>query len=213
MLQSTYPTQFKAKRWIFYVETFFTGSFGIFSLIMGPLFLFGMKDAKGETAKDAGFYLTIMSVPFLMIFSIKLYRLMATREPILNICQEGVVKKCVALSSLDNIPMIPKLLTPKLIQVFWLALSGQGFRSTRVCIPWKSLQSASVSGLPMARILTLDTSISFHNPGYLPRNAITVQKLSIYQVELKSPLEEVSKSINYWASRNTNDRKELPSWF
>lgn len=208
MLQSTYPIQFKAKRWIFFVATYFSVFFSIFCLIMGPLFLAGMKDAKGEPAMDAGLYMTLLGVPSLMIFSLKLYRVITTREPLLKIAQEGIVHKFVAMSSLDRIPLIPGIL-----RIFWLAISGQGFRSTLVCIPWESFRSATVSGPKMAQILTIESLDLIPNPGAIPSKAITIPKFLIHQVELKSTLQEVADSILFWSSRNATERKNLPSWF
>ncbi len=208
MPESTYPTQFKAKRWIFFVATYFSGFFSIFCLIMGPLFLAGMKDAKGEPATDAGLYMTLLGVPSLMIFSLKLYRVIATREPLLRIAQEGIVHKFIAMSWLDRIPLLQGL-----FQVFWLTISGQGFRSTLVCIPWESFRSATVSGPTMAQILTIESSDIIPNPGALPSKAITIPKFMIHQVELKSTLQEAADSILFWSSRNATERKNLPSWF
>ena len=80
------PTQFKAKTWIFVTQVLLFGGLAVFCMVLGPLFLFGlMNDAKGAPATDAGITLSVMIVPFLLIFALAMFNLRARRRPLLRL--------------------------------------------------------------------------------------------------------------------------------
>src|SRR4051812_12790295 len=78
------PAEFMARTWIFVVQALIFGGLASFSLVFGPLFLFGfMKKANGMPGTDAGIALTALSVPFLLVFALAVYHLSARRRPLL----------------------------------------------------------------------------------------------------------------------------------
>src|SRR5947199_5229803 len=97
------PTEFMARTWLFIVQALIFGGLASFSLVFGPLFLFGfMKKANGVSATDAGIALTALSVPFLLVFALAVYNLSARRRPLLRLCREGIEFVEIGASSLDG---------------------------------------------------------------------------------------------------------------
>ena len=74
-------TQFMGKSWIYIPQAVTAGFMGLFSLILGLLFLFGfMTNADGTPAPDAGLALSITSVFLLPVFALAMYNLRARRQ-------------------------------------------------------------------------------------------------------------------------------------
>lgn len=199
------PTQFTGKTWIFIAQALVVGGLGIFSLILGPLFLFGvMKDARGQPAPDAGVALTIMSVPFLLSFALAVFNVVTRRRPIIRVCREGLVINMIGSSSLDGIPLIPTM-----IRAAWLIVSLQGFKQQILVAPWESLQNAAVSGPPMARTLTI---VGPMFRAMNPRDtAAQANQITFRDVAFVLPLHQIAGTIQaYW--RDPESRQNLPGW-
>src|SRR5690242_19356932 len=109
-------TEFVAKTWIFKAQALIFGGLGAFSLILGPLFLFQiMLNAHGKPATDAGIALTISSIPFLCLFALAIFNILARRQPPIRLFQEGLVIRRIGSSSLNRIPFVPAVL-----RIAWL---------------------------------------------------------------------------------------------
>ena len=185
------PTEFRGKTWIFTALAVIFGGLGTFSLVLGPLFFFGaMKDARGRPAPDAGIALCTMSVPFFLVFSLVLFNLIARRRPILRVCREGVEVHMIGSSVLDGIPLIPGL-----IRAISAAISLQGFKRSMLRAPWDSFPYADVSGLPMARTLTIVGSFRTVHAPESP-SATVVDQIALPDAIFRVPLDRIAATIN-----------------
>jgi hypothetical protein len=207
MRASEAPSQFMAKTWIFVVQVIVLGSLAIFSLIFGPLFLFGyMNKANGAPATDAGIALSAMSLPLLLVSALAAYNLRTRRRPLLQLCREGIVIVQIGPSSLDGIPLIPGM-----IRMAWLIISTQGFRQRVICIPWAGYQDAWVSGPPMAHHLTILASLVLASEEALPLGWIPAEQVVLDEVSFVESLDQICEAIKFYGSSPTT-RRRLPSW-
>ncbi len=139
------PTEFAAKTWIFKVQALIFGGLGLFSVILGPLFLLGvMLDAHGKPRPDAGIALTISGIVFLCPFALAIFNICARRQAPIRLYQEGIVVRRIGASTLDRIPFVPTL-----IRLAWLVISLQGFKHDTLVLPWETFRNAFISGMPM----------------------------------------------------------------
>ncbi len=207
MSYNALPFHYPGKTWIFYAQAYIFGGFGFFGLVLGPLFLFGvMKDAQGRPATDAGVGLTITSVLLLLVFALAVFNIVARRRPMLAVCREGLAVNMIGSSSLDGVPLIPSM-----IRVAWLVVSRQGFKQQVILVPWQSLHHADISGLPMARVLTIVGPI-YRASDQAFNNAIPLaNQVVIREVAFDDPLEEIAEMINLYR-RTPEIRCELSSW-
>jgi hypothetical protein len=196
------PTQFQGKIWIYVAQAAVFGGLGMFSLVMGPLFLFGaLKKADGTPATDAGIALCSMTVPFFLIFAFAMFNIRVRRLPVLQLFREGLEIVLIGTSSLDQIPL------PALIRIAWSIVSTEGFRTKVVRVPWECFRGVEVSGVPMARQLSI-----FKVPGdgvlavESPLEAIVLQ-----EVLFKAPLEQIAHAIKVIAN-SSEASTHLPSW-
>ncbi len=207
MSQLAKPTQFMAKTWIFVVQALIVGGFASFSLIFGPLFLFGlMKKADDTPATEAGIALTAFSVPLLLYMALVVYNLRARRRPLLRLCREGIEIVQIGSSWLDGIPLIPGL-----IRIAWLILSTQGFKQRVVRVPWRCFQDAWVSGPPMARRLTIVASLSLATAEDLPPGSFLTDQVVLPEVMFSTPLDQIAAAIK-WNADVSMDLEHLASW-
>ena len=190
----TPPTRFTGKTWIFVAQSVIFGALAGISLLLGPLFLFGiMKDASGKSAVDADIALTIMSVPFLLVTALAVFNILARRRPIVSICREGVQVNLIGSSSLDGVPLLPSL-----IRVAWLILSFQGFKQQLLIAPWHSLHHARISGLQMARRFTIVGSFFPVARGGIGPAAPVATEVAFPEVAFDAPLDQVAAAINVY---------------
>lgn len=191
------PVEFRAKTWMYRVAAFFMALFASFSLILGPLFLTGrMKNARDEPAEEAGLMLTLWGVASTLLLAQSAYGLWVRRRPLLRICREGVEALMIGESSLDRIPLVPGL-----VRIAWSILSGQGFRSRIVRIPWARLDEVVVQWTPRGRVLAIvgTTDAGAH------------ESLYFGDYSLKRPLDEIAEAVS---SRRAGfkDPATLRSW-
>ncbi len=207
MSYSPAATQFAGKIWIFVVQALVCGGLAVFSLLLGPLFLFEiMKDARGQPATDAGVALTVMSIPFLLVFALAVFNLVARRRPVVRLCRQGLAINMIGSSTLDGTPLIPGA-----IRVAWLVVSLQGFRQQMVMAPWESLRGARVSGPAMAQTLTIAGSMyrASHEPTERPTAIGNL--IEFPEVAFTAPVEQIAHAINGYCQDATS-RGNLPSW-
>ena len=199
--------EFRAKTWIYFPLSVIFGGLAAFSLILGPLFLFGvMKDARGAPATDAGIALCSMGIPFGLIFALNAFNIRARQRPILCLCREGIRIVVIGSSSLDGIPMIPAV-----VRVAWLIISTQGFRQKLFVCPWAWYQDVYVSGMPMARRLTIVASRSLPNYESIPSGAYTAEEVVLAEAAFDTPLDRIADAIK-WYANSSQSRSDLPSW-
>jgi hypothetical protein len=207
MGNSEIPSEFMGKTWIFLAQAIVLGTLATFSLVFGPLFLFGyINKANGAPAIDAGIVLSTMSLPLMLVSALAAYNLWARRRPVLQLCREGIKIVLIGSSWLDGIPLIPGML-----RVAWLIISTQGFRQRVICVPWAGYQDAWVSGLPMARHLTILASPVFARVEDLPLGWIPVEQVVLDEVWFVGPLDQIAEAIKSYGNLPTT-RKQLPSW-
>jgi hypothetical protein len=200
------PTEFRGKTWIFLVLVIIFGGLGAFSLLLGPLFLSGtLKNARGQPVPDGGIALCIVSVPFLLLFALAVFNLVARRRPILRVCREGVEVHIIGSSALARIPLIPGL-----IRVLWPAISLQGFKRSIFRAPWDSFPYADVSGLPMARTLTIVGSFRTVC-ARAASSATVVEQISLPDATFRVLLDRIAATINV-CCQDPELRDDLPSW-
>jgi hypothetical protein len=201
------PSRFMAKTWIFVANLIVFGGLATLSLLLGPLFYFGyMKQVGGEPRTDAGVILCWMSLPFLLLSALAAYNLWARRRPLLQLWREGITIMQIGSSSLDGIPLIPTL-----IRAAWLIVSTQGFRKTMLYMPWPCFQDAWVSGLPMARQLTIVGSPPHPSTGNLPLYSTPAARVVLHEVAFVAQLDQIADVLKSSASSPTI-RNQLPSW-
>ncbi|MGL4550817.1 MAG: hypothetical protein ACRC33_06490 [Gemmataceae bacterium] len=200
------PNCFMGKTWIFVAQAVLFGCLALFSLVSGSLFLSGIAHkANGAPATDAGIALSIMSVPFLLLFALAVYNLRARRRPVLRLCREGIEITQIGSSSLDRIPLIPTL-----VRVAWLILSTQGFRRKIIRTPWGCFREARVSGPPMSRRLSITASPFPVGEGVRVGPVEVVQGV-YYEVEFTTPLDRIAEAIKSRAD-SPDGLSQLPSW-
>jgi hypothetical protein len=191
MSYTAFQTRFTGKTWIFVAQAFVFGGFALFTLMLGPLFLFEiMKDARGQPARDAGVVLTIMSIPMLLVFALAVFNIVARRRPLICLHREGLAINIIGSSSLDGIPLIPGM-----IRVAWLILSLQGFKQQMLFMPWQSFVGIQISGLPMARRLTIAGSMFRSTDGQIVHSAAVANQVTFPEVAFDSPLDLIAASI------------------
>jgi len=196
-----------SKIWIFVSQAILFGILALFGLVLGPLFYLGiMKDARGNPATDAGFYLTLIGTLMLLAFALATFQIQARRNPLLRLCREGIETVEIGSSSLDSVPFIPGL-----VRFVWLILSLQGFRKRILCIPWKAFQEAKVSGPPMARRLIIVASIEDDLSVNLPSNAFLAHEVVLMESAISTPLDEILNIIQTIAYSPAN-QNHLESW-
>lgn len=200
-------TRFTGKTSIFAVQAAVFGSFGVFSLVLGPLFLFEiMKDARGEPAVDAGIALSIMSVPMLVLCALAAFNLRARRRPLLCICREGLEINLIGSSSLDEIPLVPGT-----IRVAWLVLTLQGFKQENLHAPWESFHAAEITGLPMVRTLTIYGNMYRVSDAAIGPPILAANQVSFRDAAFDAPLDDIAETINGYF-RYPEARHHLPTW-
>lgn len=200
-------TRFAAKKWIFVVQAVVCGTFGLFGVIMGPLFYSGtLRKANGRPATDAGLPLIVIGILLLLVFFKALFDLAARRGPILRICREGIELKLIGRSSLDKVPLVPGM-----IRVAWSIISLQGFASNVVRMPWECVQEVHVSGLPMSKTLTITgTMFSARTPDLTAVPPIA-RSIGFPEVAFVAPIDEVASVVRHFAADPTL-RGDLESW-
>jgi hypothetical protein len=199
--------EFAAKTWIFKVQALFFGGLGIFSLVLGPLFLFQvMLDAHGKPATDAGVALTIASIPFLCLFALATSNILLRRQPPIRLFHEGLVVNRIGSSTLDQFRFVPVL-----IRIAWLIVSLQGFKCQTLVIPWETFLDACVSGLPMDHTLTLSGNAYGWTNESNSQAVVITDAVAFAEVEFKTRLDEIAEAINNY-HQDLDARSRLPSW-
>ncbi len=198
-------TEFRGKTWFYVVLAVVFGGLAVFGLVLGPLFLFEIaKDARGQPAPDAGLALTIMSVPLTLAFALFVFNAISHRRPILRVCREGLVIRLIGTSALDHVPLVPAIL-----RLLWAIASFQGFRQRIVFVPWDSLRSLEITGLPMNRKLLIGQetgrSQEFHE------TKIHLFEMTLSEAAFAVSLDVIAGTIAAYF-RDEQSRQDLPSW-
>jgi hypothetical protein len=90
-------------------------------------------------------------------------------------------------------------------------LMTQGFRQRVVRIPWPNFHDAWVSGLPMARRLTIVASLSTAATEQLPLDSFVIDQVVLSEVMFSAPLEQIAAAIKSNANVSMN-LGHLVSW-
>lgn len=146
-----------------------------------------------------------MSVPFLLLFFFFLFKVITHRRPLLRVCREGVEVHIIGSSALDGMPLIPGL-----IRALWAAISLQGFKRSILRAPWDSFPYADVTGLPMARKLTIVGSFRTVRAPESP-SATVVDQIALPDAIFRVPLDRIAATINV-CCQDPELRDSLPSW-
>lgn len=191
------PTEFSGKTWIFYAQALILGCLGTFSLICGPLFLFGVvKPANGKPGTDAGIALSIIAIPLLLIAALAVFNILARRRPIIRILPTGIEVNQIGCSSLDAVPLLPGLL-----RVAWLIVSRQGFRQQLLFAPWESFSHAMVVGPVMSRtLIILGKFCPTTASGPVDSGKVHGQ-IAIHEVAFTSDVTQIAAAINEYSRR------------
>jgi hypothetical protein len=197
--------EFDGKTWIFWAKALVLGGLAGFSLLFGPLIYFGvMRDVHGRHVPQAGIAMTIIGIPLLLVTMLALYNIVARRRPILGVYRDGVALNQIGASSLDRIPLVPGL-----FRTAWLIVSLQGFRQQLAWAPWETLQSVNVSGLPLARSLTIVACFYRSRAAFDLRGEPFAGGMTVSQVEFIDPVDYIARTINRYA-RDPEARSHLP---
>lgn len=206
------PTRFRGKIWISVAQAIFLGTLGLFSVIAGPLFLFGdFRDARGQPAKDAGVALTLMSIPFLLGFVLAVFHVVVHRRPIISICREGLQIGMTGSSAFDGISLLPGIIHTTL-----LVITGQGFKQQTLRVPWQSLHSVEISGMRMAQKVTIVggmRKLTRHDTAATSsvKQELVPHEVMFHEVVFKTPLDRIVTTINTFRE-NPEARVALESW-
>jgi len=199
--------EFYGKTWIFKAQAIIFGFLGGFSLIMGPLFLFGvMKPVDGRPGTTAGIALTSMSIPLTLIFLLAIFNLAARHRPLIRFYREGIEFNIIGSSSLDGVPLIPPL-----IRITWLIISFQGFKRQSVRTTWQELQYVHISGPLMMRGLTIIAPFFQSYDAQFGQINNYANQLAFSDVDFIESLEIVSETITTYQT-SPEFRKFLPPW-
>jgi hypothetical protein len=189
------------------VQVIVFGGLSVLSLIMGPLFYFGLlKDANNRNAPHAGIMLSIMGMLFLSIFCLALFNILARRQPLIRLYREGLELNILGSSTLDKVIFLPGI-----IRVAWLLISLQGFKRKIYRIPWHCYHVTRITGLPMCKIITFFADIFPSDASdFLTIQAVT-HDISFPQVAFKCQLDQISDTIREYSS-NEQMQFSLKSW-
>ena len=206
-MQENFANTLAAKKWIFVVQAVVFSAFGLFGVIMGPLFYYGtLRDANGRPATDAGIPLTVIGMVLLLVFFKALFDLAARRGPILRICREGIELKLIGRSYLDKVPLVPGM-----IRVAWSIISLQGFASKMLRVQWDCIQRVHVSGLPMSKTLTIAGTMFSARASDFTASPPIARSIGFPEVSFVVPVDNVASAVRYFAADSTR-RCDLESW-
>jgi hypothetical protein len=196
MAQESQGSVFFGKTWIYFVQAFVLGGFSIFSLIVGPLFFFGvLKDVNHKNATLAGAMLSIIGILFFSVFCLAVFNIMARRRPLIRLCREGIEFNIIGASTLDKVFFVPGM-----IRVAWLLFTLQGFKSQIRRSPWQCFHDIKITGLPMCKVMTIVADIYPSDTNdYMPMQAVA-QQLGFREVAFNIPLDQVAHAIQEYAS-------------
>ena len=197
---------FFAKTWYLYFGAILFTALSAFSAIMGPLFLLEIiTPAHGRPGTEAGIALSVMAAPMWLIALLGWFNIRAHRRPLLRICEEGLEINVIGASSLDGVPLLPIV-----VRVAWLILSLQGFKKQIGWIPWPSLRTVQVRGLPMARALVIEGTIVYPTFRGEQATARIANAVSFGDAEFQDPLDTIADAIAAF-SLEPEARSTLPS--
>ncbi|WP_165067877.1 hypothetical protein [Paludisphaera rhizosphaerae] len=151
------PVEFRAKMWICRVEAVVGGLLTLNFVVLIALMI-THRPNKGVDVKD-GLITLGMGGVCAVLFAHGVYSLRVRRRPLLRICREGIEALVIGESWLDKIPLIPGFL-----RIVWLLLSGQGFRSRVVRIPWMRLGDSTLHGTSSGRVLEISGTTDYGEP-------------------------------------------------
>jgi hypothetical protein len=218
MASSLTPLGYRGKTWIYTVQAVIVGFFGGFSAIMGPLFLCGIVQParRGADTTTAGTALTIMSVPFLLLFAGAVFRRVAHGKPILRCYREGIAFDLIGDTG-GRIPFVPALFA-----IIWSHISLRAFQRFTVRVRWTDLQGISVIGMPMARELyirgewqhLIKTATTSENGPLAEQEEMAYYspELAIPEVTFARPVAKIATEIETVAN-DERLQQNLPSWF
>lgn len=199
-------TVFFARTWYLYVGTLFFTTLAAFSVIMGPLYLLEIiKPAHGRPGTEAGTALSAMAAPMCLIALLGWFNIRARRRPLLRVCEEGLEISVIGASSLDGVPLLPVM-----VRTAWLILSLQGFKKQIGWIPWSSLRTVQVRGLPMTRTLVIDGTIVYPPFRGEHMTARIANAVSFRDADFRDPLDTIADTISSFAL-NPEARSTVPS--
>lgn len=176
----------RAKTWIFWAQAIVFGGFGLFCLVLGPLFLTGtLTPAHGGSGQPAGVALSIFAVFFLAVFALAVFNLLACRQPLILCDQETVRFRLVGASALNGVPMVPGF-----VGVGWLILSGQGFRKQVITVPHDAILGVDVQALPMQKSL----KVRFAD-GFAPDGGVDLYEVCYSDAAFVEPIDTVAEQL------------------
>ena len=210
MYQEKMPDEFMPKVWMNWAKSIGFGCFGLFAIVMGPLFATGlMKNARDEPAHEAGYWMIGVGViAVLPAFLVNISRLRASRGFLLKICREGLVYRSFGKSRLNRVPFVPGL-----IRCWRLILSGACFKTSFIAIRWETIQSVAVTGLPGARTLTIIAGCQPDRMTAVASAADGGVRLVLRDAEFRHPLNQIADSITFYQRHHVNESANLRSWF
>jgi hypothetical protein len=201
-------THFYGKTWIYRAQAIVFGSFTIFGLCTGPLFLTGTWErADGKPGTGAGIGLTAVTLVFMLpVFVLAVFNLRVRRQPIVRLCREGIEARLIGGTRVDGVPLLPTQ-----VRLLWGFLSTEFFRVRVFRVLWPDVVGAQVTGLPGMRLLCVHGAFREISDGTALVTQPVANDLTIQQVYLKRPLEELATAISHYRSSDSI-RGELGSW-
>jgi hypothetical protein len=194
-------TVFNAKTWIYWAQGLLCTLFGVGSCIIGVGILSGaIESSNGSNDRSVGAYPLAIGLLLLLVGALGLVNALGRRRPVLRCFREGVECNLVGATTLDAVPLVPGY-----FRVAWAILSGQGFRSNIVRIPWPAFRSADVGGSSLMQVLHLQAAATNTRTGQ------TVQSLTFKQLAFKDDLDTVEASLTR-LSKDPQAQAELPPW-
>ncbi len=176
----------RAKTWIFWAQAIVFGGFGLFCLILGPLFLTGiLTPAHGGSGQPAGVALSIFACAFLAVFALAIFNILACRQPLIVCDHETARFGLVGASALNGVPMVPGF-----VRVGWLILSGQGFRKQVITVPHDAILGVDVQGLPMQKSLTIRFA-----DGFAPDGRAALREIRYSDAAFVEPIDAVAEQL------------------
>ena len=193
--------RFRGKTWIYWAQLIVCGIIGLCNVILGILFWTrAMADVRGVARPEVGPPAIIGGCCLLAVATLAAFNIIGRVTPIIRCYCDGIECNLVGASSLDGVPLVPGL-----VRVAWTILSLQGFRSQRVRITWPHFAGAFVSGIPMAKVLTLNGAVMNLKTGRV------TEWVAFRQAELKDDPKQVADVLNHFAAEPTR-RDELAHW-
>lgn len=180
------PNDFYGKTWIYFPSAILCAVIGGCCLIAGPLFLLEIiKGSDGRALHDAGIAMTAAAAPLLLLAALFAIKIAVRRHPIVRIDRDGLEINMIAVSSFG----------PGMRRPSWRITTRQISTPVFVWVPWSSISSIEVTGLPMAHFLMILGPVYGSVIAERDQEPPIADRIEIAEAEFNCSINEVAETI------------------